>query len=337
MPERCKLFVALSLLLLCWGGLGVGKAAASETFEAWVQEFKVQARAAGVSEETLHLAFKNVAFLPRVVELDRRQPEFTLTLEGYLSNAVSSARIRIGHRKMREHAALLDEVYRYYGVPPRLIVALWGIETSYGSNQGAFPIIDSLATLAYDGRRAALFSKELLSALKILDQGHIALEAFKGSWAGAMGQSQFMPSSFLEYARDFDGDQRIDIWHSMPDVFASMANYLARNGWQANHSWGMEVQRPSDWDEAMVSRKKHLPLSRWQALGFTLTDGSNLPVKELPARLVVPNAQSPRSFLALSNYDVLLRWNRSDYFAIAVGKLSDALAETERELFSAKQ
>ncbi len=328
------LFGSVSLLCLCFYVAMPACADSSDnpSFDTWLMEFQVQARAHGISGETLTRAFENVSFLPRVIELDRRQPEFTQTLDVYLANAVSAARVRAGNRRLKEHADLLVQISRQYKVPPRLIVALWGIETNYGSNQGSFPVVDSLATLAYEGRRAAFFRKELLSALEILEQGHIDVDQFKGSWAGAMGQSQFMPSSFLAYARDFDGDQRIDIWNSMPDVFASIANYLARTGWKEGQSWGFEVRRPPDLDDSLIQQKKKLTLSRWQSLNVTPVDGRTMSSEKLMAYLVVPDSQSGRSFLAKHNYEVLLRWNRSNYFAVATGKLSDALADTESRI-----
>lgn len=204
------------------------------SFRQWLADFKQEAAGKGISEATLNQAFARVEPLPEIIALDRRQPESTMTMEQYLAKVVSDQRIENGRAKLAEHRALLDEIGGKYGVPPRYIVALWGVETSYGENTGNYGVVESLATLAYDGRRSAFFRGELLNALTIIDQDHIAAESMYGSWAGAMGQCQFMPSSFLNFAVDHDGDGRRDIWFSNGDVFASIANYLESSGWDAD-------------------------------------------------------------------------------------------------------
>ena len=230
---------------------------------------------------------------------------------------------------MREHAALLAEVSAQYGVPPRLIVALWGIETDFGRITGGFSVIAALATLAHDGRRSAFFRKELLLALEILEQGHIAAGEMQGSWAGAMGQSQFMPSSFQAFAIDQNGDGQKDIWNSLPDVFGSIANYLSGSGWRADTTWGREVRVPDGFNTTVIERKTMKRLSEWQALGVRKADGGNLPGRDLTAMIVMVTQKSgpPRYFVAYENFEVILKWNRSTYFALAVGTLADALGK----------
>jgi len=200
-------------------------------FQAWLGGVKKEAREQGISQKTIDDAFAAVSHDPRVIQLDRKQPETKLTLEEYLAKTVTEPRISQGRELLAENRSLLDEISAKYGVPPQYIIALWAIETSYGNNTGGFSIIESLATLAYDGRRSEYFRGELMKALKIIDQGHIAAYDMEGSWAGAMGQCQFMPSSFLAYAVDYDGDGKRDIWNTQADVFASIANYLHSSGW----------------------------------------------------------------------------------------------------------
>lgn len=295
-----------------------------ETWETWLQEARAEARDRGLKPETIESSLGGLRPLPRVIELDRRQPEFTMTFDRYLARVASEKRVRKGRRLLRENAALLAEVTARYPVQPRFIVALWGVETDFGRLTGGFSVIAALATLAHDGRRSAYFRKELFNALHIVDEGHIAAAAMKGSWAGAMGQSQFMPSSFRSYAVDFDGDGRRDIWTSRADVFASAANYLVRVGWKDDRTWGRAVRLLGSVDEKLIGRKVRKPLSEWQALGVRRSDGSDLPGRDLSASLIRPGKGA--HFLVYGNFRSLLRWNRSDFFATAVGILSDRIA-----------
>ncbi|HSK40595.1 MAG TPA: lytic murein transglycosylase, partial [Arenibaculum sp.] len=235
---RWLLSGVFALLVLGWSA---GNAGAATDFAAWVGDLRREAVGRGISTCVLDAALHGVAPLPRVIELDRKQPERTITFARYLDRVVTPARVRRGRALHAEHRALLEEIGHRYGVQPRFIVALWGIETDFGRNTGGFDVIAALATLAYDGRRSAYFRSELLDALEILEQGHVRPEAMKGSWAGAMGQCQFMPSSFRRYAVDADGDGRRDIWSTLPDVFASTANYLGQAGWNPRYTWGREV------------------------------------------------------------------------------------------------
>jgi len=317
-------FVILVVMMLCVPVQA--ETTDSAKYQEWQAELRTEALSKGISAEIFDKAFGRIELIERVIELDRKQPEFTLTLDEYLSRVISDTRIKNARQKIVEHADILDEVSKAYGVQKRFIVALWGIETNFGSNTGGFEVISALATLAYDGRRSAYFRKELFSALQILDEGHIAVENMKGSWAGAMGQSQFMPSSFISYAEDYDKDGRRDIWTTREDVFASIANYLGSVGWRDDITWGREVMVPASVDAVALSEAKTVKtMDQWKALGLTSLGGEPLPDRNLSSRLVVPSDGNGRAFLAYPNYDNILKWNRSNYFAIAVGTLSDRL------------
>ena len=296
-------------------------------FAAWLEGVRAEALDAGIRKETVDASFEGVAPIARVIELDRRQPESTLTFEQYVERIVSKARIDRGRARLSENSPLLREVAAKFGVQPRFVVALWGIETNFGQNTGGFSVIAALATLAYDGRRSKYFRGELLNALRIVDQGHIAPGNMKGSWAGAMGQSQFMPSSFMNYAYDYDGDGAKDIWNTSADVFASAANYLSGVGWNADITWGREVRLPEGFDPALADIKVVKKLNEWQALGVRRADGRDLPAREIPASVIFPGGAGGPAYVVYDNYRALLRWNRSLYFATAVGLLSDKIAE----------
>ena len=307
--------------------VGLSFQAQAEEFDVWRGALRTEALSNGISAALFDEAFQNVSPIARVIELDRNQPEFTLTLSTYLQKVVSGTRAKKARIRLEEHKDILAEVSAKYGVQPRFIVALWGIETNFGQHTGGFSVIAALATLAHDGRRSAYFRKELLNALTILQEGHIKPADMKGSWAGAMGQSQFMPSSFLSYATDWDGDGRRDIWTTQNDVFASIANYLSSVGWRNDLTWGREVKVPVGLNTASLSKAKtKKTMDEWRALGVTSADGSPLPKRNLTSRLVVPAKSDGRAFLAYKNYDNILKWNRSNYFAIAVGTLADNIA-----------
>lgn len=321
--SRLSAAFVFALFLAC---LTPGQLSAGEDFATWLKGVRAEAKTKGISDATLDAAFAGVEPISRVIELDRRQPEFTLTFKKYMQRVVNDRRVRIGKQKLAEHRELLAEISRKYKVQPRFIVALWAIETDFGRITGGFPVIASLATLAHDGRRSTFFRKELMLALKIIEQGHIAAKDMKGSWAGAMGQNQFMPSSFQAYAVDHDGDGAKDIWGTLPDVFASIANYLSRSGWRDDLTWGRPASIPVGFDPKMTGRKPKKRLSEWSALGVRKSDGSPLPTRDLEASLISPEKKSLEPvFIAYHNYHVILRWNRSDYFAVAVGTLSDRL------------
>jgi len=322
---RFPLIVTLSLVLLC-ANLPDRAEPAEGDFQDWVAALREEALSRKISPRTLDVALGDLEILERVVELDRDQPEFTLTFDQYLDRIITERRVRTGREMLREHRALLEDLRDRYGVQPRFVVALWGIESDFGRRTGSFSVIDALATLAYDGRRGAFFRQELLDALTILDEGHIERAKMLGSWSGAMGQPQFMPSSFRRFAVDYDGDSRRDIWGSVPDALASAANYLAASGWRGDLIWGREVRLPDAFDEALVGRGKRRPIAQWQALGVRRRDGSDLPSADLEGAIVRPDGDSGRAYLVYANYAALLKWNRSDFFATTVGLLSDSIA-----------
>ncbi|MBT3534067.1 MAG: lytic murein transglycosylase [Rhodospirillaceae bacterium] len=304
----------------------VSPPAGAQDFKTWLAELRAEASSKGISDTILDAALGQISPIPRVIELDRRQPEFTMTYTQYRDRVVPASRIRKGRAKFLANRALLEEIGAKIGVQPRFIVALWGIETDFGRVTGGFKVIPALATLAHDGRRSAYFRKELLNALRILNEGHISPKAMVGSWAGAMGQCQFMPSSFLAHAVDYDGDGRRDIWTTRQDVFASAANYLAKSGWRADQTWGREVTLPAGFDAALADLKVQKPIGAWQALGVRNVAGGDLPGRQLAASIVLPEKgkMSP-AYMVYNNYRTTLRWNRSTYFALAVGLLSDGI------------
>ena len=320
--------VGLLTWTLCTLGMASsGYAADDPAFAAWVKELEADARDAGISEETIEEALGGLTLEPKVVELDRKQPETRQTFEQYRSRVLSKSRVEKGRKLLKEHRQLLNKIAADYGVQPRFIISLWGIETSYGAFLGGHHVIQALATLAYDGRRADLFRRELISAMRILDRGDINIDDMKGSWAGAMGQCQFMPSSFLRFAVDYDGDGRRDIWTSMPDVFASIANYLSKSGWNDQYTWGRPVQlaaagKTSN-DTSGLKIVKSLP--EWQSLGVRRENGRNLPSVALNASLLRTDEGEGPSYLVYDNFRVLMVWNRSTYFALTVSELSDMI------------
>lgn len=291
----------------------------------WLDGVRTEARGRGIAQPVLDVALGGIEPIPRVIELDRRQPEFTLTFAQYIERVVPAARVEKGRRAYADNRTLLDEVGAKIGVQPRFVVALWGIETDFGRVTGGFNVVNALATLAFDGRRSSYFRKELFDALHILDEGHIDAPNMMGSWAGAMGQAQFMPSSFVNFAVDYDGDGRRDIWTTRADVFGSAANYLKRVGWKDDQTWGREVRLPAGFDEALAKSNAIKKTADWQAMGVRNRDGSDLPARQLDAQIVIPDGIQGRAFMVYDNYRAILRWNRSHYFALAVGLLSDRI------------
>ncbi|WP_238696254.1 lytic murein transglycosylase [Thiomicrorhabdus sediminis] len=294
-------------------------------FKIWLNEFKQEAVTAGIKTATVNQAFANVSLNEDVLLSDKSQPEFTQTFFQYFDRAVSDYRIRTGQRRYKQHRRLLDQVTRKYGVPGRFLVAFWGLETNFGSYTGNIPIFESLATLAYDPRRSGFFRGQLMDALKILDKGHVSLRQMKGSWAGAMGQCQFMPSNYIHYAVDGDGDGKIDLWNSLPDVFYSAGNFLSQLGWQRVENWGREVALPKDFDYALADNKTQRSLAEWQKLGLKLADGRPLPIEEMQAKLLLATDYQGPAFLVFDNFRVIKRWNNADKYALAVGHLADRI------------
>ena len=302
--------------------------AAKENFDIWLAGLKAQALNKGISQEIIDEALSGVtAPVPRIIELDKKQPESRLTLAQYQRNVVNQTRIDKGRKLYKQHRAALEKAAQKYGVPAPYIVALWGIETNYGSHTGGFKVPEALATLAYDGRRARFFRSELLEALQILQDGHITPEQMKGSWAGAMGQCQFMPSSFKIFAVDGNGDGKRDIWTTLPDVFASTANYLSESGWAEDQRWGRAVRLPAGFDRQKISKDKRETLRTWKEFGLLTMEGAPIPVvANMEASLIQPDGVGTQAYLVYNNFRVLLKWNRSTYFASSVGLLAEKIA-----------
>ncbi|MBR3370080.1 MAG: lytic murein transglycosylase [Rhodobacteraceae bacterium] len=291
-------------------------------FDVWVAGFTTRARASGISQTTLDRALPTLRHLPETVALDRRQSEFGARIWDYMDSTVSATRISQGQAALRRYGDMLNRIEARYGVPPEVLVAIWGIESSYGANRGGTHILSSLATLAKDGRRGAFFEEQLLDALRIIQAGDISAQAMIGSWAGAFGHMQFMPSSFLTYAVDFTGNGRRDVWADDPaDALASAANYLARRGWTRGQPWAREVILPSGFDLRLTGQTQ--PTANWARAGVRVAAGA--PLQSGQARLVLPGGARGPAFLTYGNYDVLKEYNLSDAYVLAVGHLSDRL------------
>lgn len=301
--------------------------AAPQDFSSWMAQLRAEARQQGVSASIVQDALTQTVPLARVIELDRKQPEHKITFSDYRKKILTKARIKQGRDLLAANRVLLNEIHRTYGVAPHYVIALWSMESNFGRNMGGFDVMDALVTLAYDGRRAGFFRKETLNALTILDQDHIRRADFRGSWAGAMGQCQFMPSTFLKYAVDYDGDGRRDIWGTPKDVFASIANYLRAEGWQDGTSWGRAVKLTKKIPANFTGLDQKHPLSQWSAMGIRRADGKALPKVDLMASLVQPDGPTGSSYLVYDNYRAVMRWNRSTYFATTIGLLADHFAK----------
>jgi membrane-bound lytic murein transglycosylase B len=304
-------------------------------FDVWLSAVRAEAISRGIREEIVDHALDGVEPVQQILERDRTQAEFVLDLEAYLRRRLTRNTIRTAQQMYSRHRALLQRVAKQYGVPPRIVVSLWGLESTFGRFAGVRPTVPTLATLAYDARRGAMFRNELFSALEILNRGDIDLARLKGSWAGALGQPQFMPSSYLEYAQDFDGDGKRDIWTSQADIFGSVAYYLQKHGWRKGESWGREVRVPAA-ARAKVDalpmrvegcRAERLmtdprPLSEWRRLGIRSSRGTALPAASTAASLVVAGK---RNFLVYGNYEAILGYNCAHNYALSVGLLADTL------------
>jgi len=326
-PLRVTRRILFAVPLLATSGLAERARAALEgDFNAFLTAVRRDAAAQGIRTSTIERALRNAEFLEHVVELDRKQPERQLTFAEYLEKVVTPQRMEGARQHLTENRMLLDGIWRRYNVDPRFIVALWGIESDFGKVMGSYAVVSSLATLGYDGRRSSYFRGELISALRIIDQGHIGADNMMGSWAGAMGQCQFMPSTFLGYAVDYDGDGRRDIWNDRADVLASIANYLARLGWHGAESWGREVLLPAGFDTRLAGLESRRTTGEWSRLGVRSMDRGPLAVREWEASLVMPDGEGGPAFLVYDNFRTIMRWNKSTYFAAAVGYLADSMA-----------
>ncbi|MFC3094966.1 lytic murein transglycosylase [Alteromonas sediminis] len=316
---RFLLFVFL--LLCCSSGF------ADETFERYLDGLILEASEAGISQVIIDKVRPTIKYRPSVVKADKNQPEKKITLDTYLATRVPDWKVSQALEKMQVHHELLTKISSEYGVPARFIVALWGNESNFGRIQGKHPVVSSLASLAFEGRREALFKRQFIAALTILQQGHVSADKFLGSWAGAMGQSQFMPATFLDFAVDYDQDGKKDIWNTPADVFASIANFLARHGWDGDYTWGRQVKltQPISSKDVGLKQTQAKPLSVWSNYGITRFNGEALPNAAIDSWLIMPDGTEGRIYLVYNNFQTLMRWNRSSYFGISVSYLAERI------------
>ena len=296
------------------------------TYHKWLLSLKADALKRGISEATFDIAMNDIVIIPKVKKLDKKQPETQITFNDYYKRTVNNKRVNIGKNKYEKHKNDLLKIAEVYKVQPRFILAIWGIETNYGTYTGSFSVISSLTTLAYKGRRAKFFRQQLLDAIEIVDKGYIELENMKGSWAGAMGQSQFMPSSYLAYAQDFDKDGKKDIWNNHLDVFASIAFYLKSHGWDYSRTWGREVIVPKDFLKLYEnSKNKSQTLKYWADNNIVKFNGQKLPNINLKAYLILPDGNMGKAFLVYDNFFKIKKYNASTYYALSIGILADRI------------
>ena len=325
----------LGLMALGLGAIGIfatpGQVRADAAFQNWIAQFQAEARRAGVPDAVLATAFAGVTSPDEsVLRAARYQPEFVRPIWEYLDSAVSSSRITNGMAALRDHAVALERIEQATGVSRFIVVAIWGMESSYGQvlqNRNIVkPVIRSLATLAYADERRRRFGREqLLAALRILQRGDTTADQMFGSWAGAMGHTQFIPTTYLAHSADYDGDGRSDIWQNIPDALYSAANYLRASGWVPGHTWGYEVQIPQGFDWRLADESTRRPLSQWAQLGIRRTGGRDFPRPGDEAKLIAPAGAGGPAFLMLRNFDVIKRYNNATSYAIAVGHLADRL------------
>jgi len=333
------LFAGLALTALSFSGSV--HANPKGDFQTWLDGVRAEALQKGIRPDVVARLLTGVEPNRRVIKRDRSQAEFKLTLAIYRKRVVTPTNISVGRKKAAKHRDLLQAVAAKYGVQPRFILAIWGIETRYGAVEANVPLVSSLATLAYDARRSKFFRKQLFDTLQMVNKGYIGADSLFGSWAGAMGQPQFMPSSYLAFAQDFDGDGRRDIWKNEGDVFASIANYLAKHGWNDNLTWGRKVMVPSSLIaslgkparraapgcRARTSERKKL--SEWQALGLRRADGSDLPTADLSAALVLPDGPKGEAYIVYRNYAAIMAYNCAHLYAVTVGTLADSIGSVK--------
>ena len=314
-----------ALVALC---LLATAAQAQTDFPTWLQDFKQEALTRGISPATLDSALSDVQVAPGVIELDRKQPEFQDTFATYLERRVTPRQIARGQALLLEHQALFDEVEQRYGVPRQILAAFWGLETNYGNTTGNTPIPAALATLAFDGRRSGFFRAELFDALAIIEAGHVTAAEMKGSWAGAMGQMQFMPSTYRRYAVDGDNDGRINLWSSLPDALHSAGNYLNKIGWKPGEPAALTVRLPLDFEWRFARLYYRRPLAEWQAAGVVHANGAPLAMQPERAAIILPLGVGGPAFLVFDNFDVILQWNRSISYALSVAILAEQFIQS---------
>jgi membrane-bound lytic murein transglycosylase B len=317
-----QLFASMTLIGMC---VSNAHALTDEDFSHCIATLSAKASAEGISQSVIASSLATASLSPRVLELDRQQPEFTTTFADYFNARVNAQRIQQGRSLLAEHRTLLNKIAKQYGVAPHYLMAFWGLETNFGSYFGRMSVLDSLTTLACDTRRSEYFSGELMSVLRIIDEDSLPTKSLQGSWAGAMGHMQFMPSVFLHYAVDYDGDGKRDLWGSLPDAMASAANFLKGIGWETGTRWGREVRLPKDFPYLESGLSNQKPLIEWQRLGVRQTNGSALPSINMEASLLVPASNKGPAFLVYKNFEVIMGWNRSEFYALAVGHLADRI------------
>jgi membrane-bound lytic murein transglycosylase B len=331
-PRRYSRRMLLSAPLVAAPALleGSSATAAEGDFDSFLYLVRREAAAQGIRLATVDLALRSAQYLPHVIELDHHQPEQVLSFAQYLQKTVSPQRVENARRELFDNRALLDAVWRSYNVEPRFIVALWGMESDFGKITGNYMVVSSLATLGFDGRRGPYFRSELISALRIIDQGNVGVGGMTGSWAGAMGQCQFMPSNFLRYAVDYDGNGRRDIWNDRADVLGSIANFLGHLGWRNGQSWGRQVVLPAGFDIRWTGLEVKRATAEWSRMGVRAIDARPLSAQEVEASVVTPDGAGGPALLVYDNFRTIMRWNKSTYFAGAVGYLADAMVRGER-------
>jgi membrane-bound lytic murein transglycosylase B len=312
----------LAILLTLFFAASVAQA--QVTWSDWIRQVKAEAVQQGIRADTVDAVFARVKKpSPRVLKLDRTQPERRISFLKYRNTRADAYRIKMGRKMYKKYQSQLDQIAQQYGVSPCFILSFWGLETSYGHFMGKFPVVQSLATLAYDSRRAAFFRKQLFYALRMIDEGHVTYDNLKGEWAGASGHPQFLPSSWHYHAVDYNGDGKRDIWKTKVDAFASIANYLINHGWKPGEPWAMVVGLPHHFDHALVKDKTRLTVAQWRDMGLTLFGNEQWPNSHLLARVVFPDGGP--AMLAFNNFDVIMRWNRSTYYAGTVGYMAEKI------------
>ncbi|ROS00965.1 membrane-bound lytic murein transglycosylase B [Sinobacterium caligoides] len=321
LPSKILTALGSTALLLA----SAGTVLANDNFASCIDQYSQRAAHEGYSAELIDATLGKAKHVERVIKLDKKQPEFTQSFNGYLYGRVNNTRLTKGIDLYREHRKLLSELTVRYGVPGQYIIAFWGLETNYGGYLGKMPIIDSLATLACNPRRSRYFGDELMQALKLMDKFNIPPEQMRGSWAGAMGNTQFMPSAYVNYGVDGDGDGKVDLWNSVPDALTSAANFLNGLGWQPQQPWGREVLLPKDFDYRLAGRKYARSVEQWSKLGLTMSNGKALSDTELQAFLIVPASHTGPAFLLYKNFDIIMKWNRSEFYALSVGHMADRI------------
>lgn len=303
-----------------------GENSALKTFELCIPSLQQAAMEVGLSKQTIEQTIPSLHFVSRVIELDRRQPEFTQTFADYYHKRVTDWRVAEGRKLLKEYRPFLNQLTKKYGVPAQYLIAFWGMETNFGRYKGKMPVLDSLATLACDERRTTYFTQELMQALKLKEKYQFTRDEMVGSWAGAMGHTQFMPSAYMHYAVDGDGDGKADLWNSTDDALSSAAFFLQQLGWKRNERWGREVLLPEHFNYQYLGKSETRSLKDWAKMGITRADGKPLASVDLQAALYLPAGYKGPAFLAYGNFDVMMRWNRSVFYAISVGNLADRIA-----------